>query len=79
MNKPTKYPWIPVATRNPRSDGEYVATVKLDCVFGKKVYVDIVKYEVAYGWHLMTNDYRVIAWHKKPEPYKEATHDQSGL
>ena len=70
---------IPTDKRNPKSSGEYLATVKIDCVFGKRTYVDVVEYIADYGWSLRTNDYKVLAWCRKPEPYKEVTHDQSGL
>ena len=72
MIKPAKYRWKTGV--DPKKDGEYIATVEVHHAFANGRYVDIVKFETKYGWSLKSNDYKVVAWHSKPQPWKgEAT------
>lgn len=68
MIKQNGFKWT--TGREPKKDGDYIATVEVRHAFASGRYVDIVKYDTKYGWSLKSNDYTVVAWHAKPKPWE---------
>ena len=63
--------WISVSERLPKKDGRYYVT--RHNYVTQSDFIDILWYEKGLWWNRQSiEDYAVIAWMPKPEPYKEA-------